>query len=127
MRGPSRRHLALGSLLVALCMAPTPGDVGGCGAPAIELGARGFFKAKREVDCRRCEECDVFTRLCAAACDPTVPTATRFEPGCLPVEHDGRVCLRALEAASCEDYAAFMDDGAPSVPTECNFCPAGGP
>ncbi len=67
MSGPSRRHLALGSLLVALCMAPTPGDVGGCGAPAIELGARGFFKAKREVDCRRCEECDVFTRLCAAA------------------------------------------------------------
>jgi hypothetical protein len=40
--------------------------------------------------------------------------------------HDGEVCLRALEVAACDDYALFMDDVAPSLPTECNFCPAEG-
>jgi hypothetical protein len=34
-----------------------------------------------------------------------------------------------LEAASCDDYATFVDDFAPAIPSECDFChlpPEGG-
>ncbi len=33
--------------------------------------------------------------------------------------------MRALLAASCSDYASFVDDVAPTVPTECDFCHLG--
>jgi hypothetical protein len=32
------------------------------------------------------------------------------------------VCLRALEAASCGTFATYVDDLAPAVPSECDFC-----
>ena len=41
---------------------------------------------------------------------------------CRPLLHDGEVCLRALNAASCSDYATFVDDDAPALPSECEFC-----
>jgi hypothetical protein len=44
----------------------------------------------------------------------------------VPLVHDGEVCLRALDDAACEDYLEYMSDVAPTVPTECNFCPAEG-
>jgi hypothetical protein len=49
-----------------------------------------------------------------------------FDPDCFPLVHDGEVCLNALRAASCNDYANYVDDLAPTVPTECNFCPLAG-
>jgi hypothetical protein len=30
--------------------------------------------------------------------------------------------LRALAAASCDTYAAYVDDEAAATPTECDFC-----
>jgi hypothetical protein len=32
------------------------------------------------------------------------------------------VCIDALEAASCSDYASFVSDVAPTEPSECDFC-----
>lgn len=100
--------------------APVAGDIGSCGQEAEDLDPVKFFAAKDEIDCRRCEECGVLTRACDDACAPG--QQTEFLPGCYPLVHDGEACLSALEAASCDDYALFMDD-AGSVPTECNFCP----
>lgn len=111
--------------LCALCLAPTPGDIGGCGAPSSDLGARRFFAAKRATDCKHCRECSLATHQCAQSCQPGPDAgAAAFADNCFPLVHDGEVCLRALEVASCDDYRAFMSDDEPSVPTECNFCPA---
>jgi hypothetical protein len=46
-----------------------------------------------------------------------------FPEGCAPLVHDGEVCLRALHFASCDAYRGYVDDAAPTVPTECDFCP----
>jgi len=46
-----------------------------------------------------------------------------FPERCLPLVHDGEVCLRALLNASCGDYSQYMSDDSPTAPTECNFCP----
>ena len=124
--GPANGSSALGRGLLALialafCAAPVPGDVGGCGQRAQELDAGAFFESKLALDCERCSECQLRAKACRSACSE--PAAQAFPEHCVPLVHDGEVCLRALAAASCEDYALFLDDVAPAQPTECNFCP----
>ncbi len=111
----------LGFVALAFCAAPVPGDVGGCGQRAEELDAPAFFEQKLAIDCQRCSECGLRSQACASACSE--PAAQSFPEYCVPLVHDGEVCLRALAAASCSDYALFLDDERPSLPTECNFCP----
>jgi hypothetical protein len=108
--------------IALLCTAPTPGDVGGCGAQARELDEGAFFATKVEIDCLRCTECDLSSAICTDACEGK-SQAEEFPADCVPLEHDGRVCLRALLAASCNSYRDYVDDRSPEVPTECNFCP----
>jgi hypothetical protein len=119
----ARERAKLGLLLLSLlfCTAPTPGDVGGCGQRPAELDPGTFFASKANIDCQRCAECSVTSKSCETACSDPPPST--FPDGCLPLVHDGEVCLRALLHASCDDYASYMSDGSPSVPTECNFCP----
>jgi hypothetical protein len=140
MRRGRRRWFASGSLqgrgvtpsrglatviAVLLCAAPVPGDIGSCGQPIQRLDAARFFSAKKVADCRRCTECSLVSAACTAACGEDEP-ARSFPSGCVPLVHDGEVCLRALHYASCDDYAGYTDDYSPQVPTECNFCPRGG-
>lgn len=117
------RRLLAGIGAAALCLAPTPGDTGGCGQPAEPLDAQVFFATKKHLDCDRCEGCSLVSDTCFEACDPEVPAPTTFPEGCVPLVHDGEVCLRALLAASCGAYRGFTDDEAPRTPSECNFCP----
>ncbi len=114
--------LRLASVLVLIVAAPTVGDIGSCGRAPADLDAPAFFLKKAELDCARCTSCGFSTKTCAFACDPKkAPTA--FPEGCYPIEHDGEVCLNALEATSCEIYASFVADVGATTPTECNFCP----
>ncbi|HET9957944.1 MAG TPA: hypothetical protein VFQ61_25775 [Polyangiaceae bacterium] len=128
--GASRWKKALRSgftlLLLAFCAAPTPGDIGGCGSQAEPLSPEAFFAAKAVLDCARCDECGLSSRACTQACSAQPPTRD-FAVACVPVVHDGDVCLHALSAASCDEYAAFVRDRSPSVPNECNFCPKESP
>jgi hypothetical protein len=121
--GAAWSKLAIGLLVLLFCTAPTPGDVGGCGQQPQELDPPVFFASKRLADCRRCHDCGIETAACQRACDTTAPVPAEFPPGCLPLVHDGVVCLRALRYAACEDYFRYMSDVSPEVPTECNFCP----
>ncbi len=105
-----------------LCMAPTPGDVGGCGAEVTALDVEAFALSRKDLDCRRCQECGLTVPRCARACDPTKPTETSFPSTCKPIRHDGEVCLRALDVASCESFATYVDEQAPATPSECEFC-----
>jgi hypothetical protein len=111
----------LGFVLLAFCAAPVPGDVGGCNQAPEELDAVAFFASKAGIDCARCRECALETQTCTQACEGA--TQTEFPKDCLPLVHDGEVCLRALDAASCSDYQDYVRDASPSIPTECNFCP----
>jgi len=120
----SRR--ATRGLLAALavcCLAPTPGDIGGCGQTARDLDPEVFFESKQSIECRRCEECSIRTRACETACD-NGPVPEQFPEGCYPLVHDGTVCLRALTQNACEEHQKVMADP-PLVPSECNFCPLG--
>lgn len=122
------KRIAFGKLTIAavallFCTAPTPGDVGGCGQDPAELDPGVFFDSKANIDCKRCGECGLGSRACAAACSYTSDPNQRFPTDCVPLVHDGEVCLRALLHASCDDYVSYTDDGAPSAPGECNFCP----
>lgn len=101
--------------------APVAGDIGSCGQAAEDLDAGKFFQAKADVDCERCADCGFTTDACVTAC--SAPPERSFEVGCYPLVHDGEVCLDALRAASCGEYRGYVDDEAPLVPTECNFCP----
>jgi hypothetical protein len=123
-RRPAKLELcALGAVLLTLVAAPAPGDVGGCGQAPQELDARVFYATKSNVDCQRCQECELSSRACAGACARTAPIPKAFPEHCIPLVHDGEVCLRALYNASCDEYARYMDDAAPGRPTECDFCP----
>lgn len=113
--------LRLGAVLLFFAAAPTAGDIGSCGQDIEDLNATKFFTAKDGVDCGQCNECGIQSASCRRACDPEVLTA--FPAGCYPLVHDGEVCLDALEVAGCVEYAQFMSDASPTVPTECNFCP----
>lgn len=122
--GFARALLALGVLV--FCTAPTPGDVGGCGQQPDNLDPPTFFATKKAIDCSRCGECGIVTQTCVDACDENVGWDTEFPEGCFPLVHDGEVCLRALQYASCDDYESYVADSSPSTPSECNFCPPRG-
>jgi hypothetical protein len=110
--------------------APTVGDVGSCGTAASGLDVPAFLAERKALDCERCGDCGLVTLACASACDPKAPSAVTIPATCFPLQHDGDVCLRALEHASCGDYASFVSDDAPTVPSECDFChvvPEAGP
>ncbi len=109
------------ALAVVFGMGPTVGDIGSCGQQIDELDAPTFFELKARIDCDRCRECDFGGMLCNRACNGT--PATAFSSGCRPLVHDGEVCLRALLHASCDDYADYTNDAAPTAPSECQFCP----
>ncbi len=123
---PRRRELLmLCALLLPFVIAPTPGDIGGCGQEAELLDAPAFFASKRSIDCKQCGECAFVFQTCAEACDPLTPLPEAFPVGCFPLVHDGEVCLRALHNTSCNDYSGYMNDDprSRSTPSECNFCP----
>ena len=113
---------ALAFVSVAFLMAPTPGDTGGCGVTAETLDVNQFGESRKIVDCQRCTECNITTMRCKNACIATIAPDVAFPATCEPLREDGLICLRALSASSCDDYARFMDDTAPEVPTECQFC-----
>jgi hypothetical protein len=131
-RGGRALVLPLAITLALLCLAPTPGDIGGCGQPPEELDARLFYDTLETTDCRACQRCGLATRTCAAACEPHDDVEGVFPVGCAPLAHDGEVCLRRLQAAGCDEYAPYVaDDEQGAVPlrsrprpTECQFCPA---
>lgn len=122
---PRKGTLGL-SLVVAvlgmLLMAPTVGDVGGCGTDAQLLDRDRYSAARKREDCDRCRDCGVETQRCVRACDPTIPPEVVLPATCRPLLHDGEVCLRALAAASCDSFASYVDDVAPTSPSECEFC-----
>lgn len=117
--------LALGFVALAFCAAPTPGDIGGCAQEAQELDPRTFFWSLQDSQCARCQDCGIETAACGRACGDVL-LQTEFPESCVPLVHDGEVCLRALQQSSCADSRDYMSDSEPSIPTECNFCPAGG-
>jgi hypothetical protein len=112
----------LAACAFALLTAPTAGDVGGCGSTPTALDPGVYARARKNVDCQRCTECGLSTDRCTRACDANAPSEIAIPSTCHPLLHDGEVCIRALRAASCSDYAGFVDDAAPSAPTECEFC-----
>ena len=122
-----RGTLGLALLVFLFCTAPTPGDVGGCGQKPAELDPGVFFGSKEAIDCQRCTDCHIISGACTDACTRPDTYPKAFPDRCLPLVHDGEVCLRALQYASCDDYASYMSDASPSVPTECNFCPEPAP
>ncbi|RYZ03910.1 MAG: hypothetical protein EOO73_26190 [Myxococcales bacterium] len=115
---------AVGFIALAFCAAPTPGDIGGCGQEAQELDPRTFFWSLQDSQCEQCRDCGIDTAACERACGEVL-LETEFPENCVPLVHDGEVCLRALQQASCSDSREYMSDTEPSIPTECNFCPAG--
>ncbi len=118
-----RRELALCAVLALVFgAAPTVGDVGSCGDQASSLDLATFRAERKAVDCARCTQCGLTTSACAAACNPRAPSTVSWPSTCYPLQHDGVVCIDALEAASCADYASYVSDDAPTLPTECDFC-----
>jgi len=119
-----RRNTLFLCVISILCAAPTVGDVGSCNERADPLGAPEFFGARVDLECGKCRSCGIDSRQCTLVCEQskngTYPRA--FPQGCHPVIHDGEVCLHALDAQSCGDFADVVSD-APIVPTECDFCP----
>jgi len=118
----AREVAFVAALAIGLGTAPTVGDVGGCGSQAKSLDRTTFGRARKQIDCQRCNECGLSTHACGTACDPQAPSTVVWPPSCDPLLHDGDVCLRALAAASCATYGSFVDDVAPANPTECDFC-----
>jgi hypothetical protein len=118
-----RAELAVvASLSLAFGAGPMVGDVGACGQVAIALDSEAFAAARKDLDCRRCRECGLSTQSCLSACDPNTRSTVGWPRTCHPLQHDGDVCLRALQASGCNDYAAYVDDASPTAPTECDFC-----
>ena len=116
----ARARLALVASTVLI--APTVGDIGSCGQEIVELDPVKFFADKAFIDCQQCTDCDISSDTCRRACRGELE-AEAFPENCFPLVHDGEVCLNALRAAGCSDYLLYVDDAAPAVPTECNFCP----
>lgn len=124
----SRRPLRASDLVLAAALAavfgaaPTVGDTGSCGVTARDIDEARFAAARKKLDCRRCTQCKLSSNRCAAACDPNVPSDVAFPVSCRPLWHDAEVCLDALDATSCGDYARYVADDVRLVPTECDFC-----
>ena len=116
---------ALAFVALAFCAAPVPGDVGGCGQSAQELDPQVFFWSKQQTECEHCQSCGIHTEACTRSCGDVL-VQSDFPKDCVPLVHDGEVCLRVLEHGSCSDFRDYMSDSQPTIPTECNFCPAGG-
>lgn len=112
--------------VLAFCAAPVPGDAGGCNQRPQELDAPAFFDRKQYIDCIQCRECGVTSAACEVACGPVMDVPA-FPDGCIPLVHDGEVCLRALLVASCDEYREYTRDEGATTPTECNFCPRRSP
>ncbi|MBI2393157.1 MAG: hypothetical protein HYV09_26465 [Deltaproteobacteria bacterium] len=125
-KAPGRPSVGFVIVLAICAAAPTVGDVGGCQDAAKPLDANKFFAARLQLECDRCKECELSTAMCKRACDPRTRVPSSFPEGCRPLEHDGQVCLRALEAASCDEFEGVVAPS-PVVPTECDFCPESGP
>lgn len=123
-RGARPVGIASVALLGVLSLAPTPGDVGGCGRTPELLDERAFASARKTTDCQRCTECAIRGARCERACQADVAPETAFPPGCEPLVRDGEVCIRALRVASCGSYGVYLSDTAPAVPNECEFCRA---
>lgn len=122
-RRPSRADvLRLAIAVVFFTAAPTAGDIGSCGQAENDLDPGKFFATKEAVDRARCDACEITSDACSRARSPGLEISN-FPPGCVPIEHDGEVCLDALAAAGCSDYQHYMADEAATIPTECNFCP----
>jgi hypothetical protein len=100
-----RGTLGLSLLVFLFCTAPTPGDVGGCGQKPADLDPGVFFGSKEAIDCQRCSECGLRSGACTNACNAPDTYPNAFPDRCVPLVHDGEVCLRALQYASCDDYA----------------------
>ena len=113
---------AVVAVLGILAMAPTVGDTGGCGRTATDLDRDRYANGRKLQDCERCEECGLTTARCVRACDPKQLPEIVLPVTCQPLYHDGEVCLRALSAAPCDDFASYVSDVAPSTPSECEFC-----
>ena len=117
------RELAVAGLFALVFGAgPTVGDVGSCGDAATDVDEGKFARARKKVDCDRCRECGLTSDRCVRACNETATTDFDVPDTCHPVTHDADVCLRALLAASCASYADYVDDDAPAIPSECEFC-----
>jgi hypothetical protein len=123
-RAAPAMKLAVSFIALAFCAAPVPGDVGGCGQEVQELDRETFFWSLQRIECDHCRECGLSTDACQRACGDVL-VQSEFPENCLPLVHDGEVCLRALNDGSCDDYRGYMSDSDPSIPTECNFCPPG--
>lgn len=117
--------VCVGFIALAFCAAPVPGDVGGCGQASHELDPETFFWSLQGIECEQCQQCGLHSAACERACGNVLVQA-EFPKDCAPLVHDGEVCLRALQDGSCDDFRSYMSDSAPSVPTECDFCPPGG-
>lgn len=113
------------AVFAVLCMAPTAGDVGGCGTEPAGLDRDVFADSRKDLDCKRCTECSLTTQRCARACNLVAPPDTSLPTTCNPLYHDGEVCLRALDSSSCDTFATYVDDLAPAIPSECQFCQSG--
>jgi len=86
------------------------------------LDPAAFFAAKQARDCEKCGDCNFHTDYCSNVCSSAYEPPG-FPPGCVPLVHDGEVCLDALEAAGCSEYEDYTKDQGRLVPTECQFCP----
>ena len=104
-------------------MAPTPGDVGGCGQSPDLLDRAGLLREQEGDRLFALQRVRSLVGVLLRACDGGFPVATAFPKECYPLVHDGEVCLRALRHASCDDYSSYMDDASPTTASECNFCP----
>jgi hypothetical protein len=124
-RPASAIKLAIGFVALAFCAAPVPGDVGGCGQEPRELDPELFFWSLQRYQCDHCLECGLSTRACARACSDEL-LQSEFPADCAPLVHDGEVCLRVMRDDGCGDYEQYMSDSAPTIPTECDFCPVRG-
>lgn len=118
--------LGLAFIALAFCAAPVPGDVGGCGQEPQELDPVTFFWSLQGTECDQCRACELTTAACERACGEVL-VQSEFPKDCVPLVHDGEVCLRALQSGSCDDFRGYMSDHAPTIPTECDFCPGSKP
>ena len=127
MKTSSRnRILASGVMVFALLStAATAGDVGAWGRTATLLQRGRYENARKLQDCARCTECGIANDRCRRACDRTFAPDIQLPATCRPIEHDGEVCLRAIDAVDCDRFATYVDDVAPSSPSECEFCKVG--
>jgi hypothetical protein len=119
---PKAVQLGLALLALLFCAASTPGDIGGCAQEPQELDAELFFSNKDYIDCQHCQECSFESPICERACSEEL-SQSAFPEDCLPLVHDGEVCLRALLDADCDEYERYVASENPEVPQECNFCP----